>query len=104
MDLGAQCPALRVNDVPTFTIYYKLPVESDASALPVGSQPDFVLDTLGRITGGSMLVTGLELGQTYRFYTTINNEREERDILISGDQVVFDISQDVLDADICASN
>ncbi len=103
LDLGVACEALKLNNVPAFAIFHKRLGEPDVSALSVTTQPMFHLDELGRITGGEITIQGLELGQTYTFYTTINNERAERDILIEDSDMLFDLSEDVDEADICAN-
>lgn len=103
LDFGVACEALKLNNVPAFAIFHKRLGEPDVSAASVTTQPVFHLDELGRITGGEITIPGLELGQTYTFYTTINNERAERDILIEGSEMFFDLSEDVDEADICAN-
>lgn len=103
LDLGDACEALKLNDVPAFAIFHKRQGEPDVSTTSVTTQPIFHVDELGRITGGEITIPGLELGLTYTFYTTINNERAERDILIEGSEMFFDLSEDVFEADICAN-
>ena len=103
LDLGAACEALILNNVPAFAIFHKRLGEPDVSATPVTAQPVFHHDELGRITGGEITIPGLELGQTYTFYSTINNERAERDIFIEDSEMFFDLSEDVFEADICAN-
>ncbi len=103
LDLGDACEALKLNDVPAFAIFHKRQGEPDVSTTSVTAQPIFHLDELGRITGGEITIPGLELGLTYTFYTTINNERAERDILIEGSEMFFDLSEDVFESDICAN-
>ena len=96
------CAALRVTNVPAFTIFVKESGQVDADARWVGSDPVFTSDNLQRINGGSLVVSGLEVGKTYVFYSTINNEREERSISITGPSMLFDMSGDVQSADICS--
>jgi hypothetical protein len=96
------CSSLRVTNVPVFTIFIKEPGQTDADARSIGTDPVFTRDNLNRINGGSLLVSGLEVGRSYVFYTTVNNERQERTITVSGAAMFLDISGDVQDADICS--
>lgn len=96
------CRALIVTDVPMLTVFVKESGQPDASSRWVGADPVFVLDDLGRIVGGTLVANGLIVGTTYTFYTSVNNERQERDVTVTGPAMILDISDDVTDNEICS--
>ena len=59
-------------------------------------------DDLGRITGGSITVPGLEQGATYVFESTFDGQKETRTINITGPNMTLDVSNDLSDY-MCAS-
>lgn len=101
---GCASGALRITGagVPAMDVRYKLAGAPDSRAVRIIGEPHWTTDAQQRITGGSMLVPGLILNRTYTFFTTIDGRRESRDILILGTTQIFDITADVVAADICA--
>jgi hypothetical protein len=57
-------------------------------------------DDLGRITGGSVTIPGLEQGATYIFSSSFDGQVETRNEVITGPSITLDVSDD-LDGDLC---
>ena len=101
LDFGPTCTALRTTTISSYTINYR---KEGQSALQSGSvivtNDNLTHDDLGRITGGSVTIPGLEQGATYIFSSSFDGQVETRNEVITGPSITLDVSDD-LDGDLC---
>ena len=103
LDFGSDCSALKTTSISSYTVSYRKTGAPASSARTVQiTNANFTKDNLNRITGGTVVVPGLEQGETYIFSTSFDGNVETRTETITGANMVLDVSAD-LDDDLCAS-
>jgi len=96
LNFGATCKRLNVANLgPDVNVYYRKQGEP-ASAARSFTVTDANLTKLqGTISGGSVVVPGLQSGATYLFNATIDNKAESRTEVVTGSVVTIDVSAEV---------
>ena len=96
LNLGATCKRLNVANLgPDINVYYRKQGEPASAARSFTVTDANMTKTQGTISGGSVVVPGLQSGAAYVFNATISNKAETRTEVITGSVVTMDISADV---------